>query len=395
MFFEILYLKVDDRLKEAERDFAARMKKRITNFHSTEITANPLKYTLLFSTKLGHLEPRNTKAQNTVNNSKSTLHTQFIKGEHNSGIKLKTRKKRQADLSSHTQDGVPIFDRGYGVLPNRTEGLRIYQSLLTNGGRNEQKIPEQSSSATDSTSLHHHRQNNLWRNKKEKSPRHRHQGRTSTIPPSIADESDFNAGPEFGSANEHDLRMPLPSTASPPKMSTVPNVEFRHSRVKISSDGSSVALSGQGDVKPWSSSRNHGVASILSMGALPHTTSQDERVSAATAPAVLTKTVTASAISSTSNRAKPSVYKVTQPTLTSEPPFQPSAQNEELISRDSVSSLSSSNKKKINKKQLRDFGHITTAIHLVADSRNSSSTNSENQGNMRSYLLFLHFPNWN
>lgn len=44
------------------------------------------------------------------------------------------RRKRQADLSSHTEDGVPIYDRGYGVSTNRTEGLRIYQSLL-NGGR--------------------------------------------------------------------------------------------------------------------------------------------------------------------------------------------------------------------------------------------------------------------
>lgn len=44
------------------------------------------------------------------------------------------RRKRQADLSSHTEDGVPIYDRGYGIPTNRTEGLRIYQSLL-NGGR--------------------------------------------------------------------------------------------------------------------------------------------------------------------------------------------------------------------------------------------------------------------
>jgi hypothetical protein len=47
------------------------------------------------------------------------------------------RNRRQADLSSHTQDGIPIFDRGYGVAYNRTEGLRIYQSLLATGGRGE------------------------------------------------------------------------------------------------------------------------------------------------------------------------------------------------------------------------------------------------------------------
>lgn len=46
------------------------------------------------------------------------------------------RRKRQIDLSSHTQDGVPIYDRGY-FAHNRTEGLRIYQSLLSNGPRSD------------------------------------------------------------------------------------------------------------------------------------------------------------------------------------------------------------------------------------------------------------------
>ena len=286
------------------------------------------------------------------------------------------RRKRQADLSSHTQDGVPIFDRGYGVLPiNRTEGLRIYQSLLS--GRNEPRTPE----VTESPIQPHHRQNSFWRGRKEK-PRHRHQQRPSTTSP-MTDDVELSPVPEFDATNE---QQELRSTSSPPSRSSpAPNVEFRHSRVKTSSESRDVPLSALGDQKVWSTSRSGGMADILALGALPpHGTSQEDRISAATAPAILTKTVTASVGPSNRARQQPNVYKVTQPALMARLP------DEDPVPRESTPT----SKKRVNKKQLRDLSHIAIAVHLVADTRNVSSANFENQGTTTTMqICFFFLPN--
>lgn len=255
--------------------------------------------------------------------------------------------------------------------------------MLANSGRNEPRTADANLQATDSPILPHHRQNSFWRGRKEK-PRHRHQLKPSTTSP-LTDDGEFNPIPEFDTTNEQELRS---TTSSPSKSSAAPNVEFRHSRVKTSSDGSSrdtVPLSALGgEQKVWATSRSNGVSGILAMGSLPHSggTSQEDRISAATAPAILTKTVTASVGPSASSRARqqPNVYKVTQPALISRLPTQANVDmsNEDSVSRDSLSS--SSGKKRINKKQLRDLSHIATAVHLVADTRNVSSANFENQG---------------
>ena len=300
--------------------------------------------------------------------------------KHESNSKF-NRKKRQADLSSHTQDGVPIFDRGYGATPNRTEGLRIYQSLLANSGRNEPQSSNAANLQTDTVVQQpHHRQNNFWRNRKEK-PRHRHQKPTTRSP--LTDDIELSSIPEFDAANGQDLRSVDTSTGSPPaKSSVAPNVEFRHSRVKTSSetrDNGPLSV----DQKIWSTSRNNG---IFSIGAGPYAgASQEDRISAATAPAILTKTVTASVGSSSQLRQQPNIYKVNQPAMNSRSAStQSNSENEDFVSRDSPpssSSSSSSAKKRINKKQLRDLSHTATAVHLVADTRNSTSASFENQGN--------------
>lgn len=300
--------------------------------------------------------------------------------QHESNSKF-NRKKRQADLSSHTQDGVPIFDRGYGATPNRTEGLRIYQSLLANSGRNEPQSSNAANLQTDTVVQQpHHRQNNFWRNRKEK-PRHRHQKPTTRSP--LTDDIELSSIPEFDAANGQDLRSVDTSTGSPPaKSSVAPNVEFRHSRVKTSSetrDNGPLSV----DQKIWSTSRNNG---IFSIGAGPYAgASQEDRISAATAPAILTKTVTASVGSSSQMRQQPNIYKVNQPAMNSRSSSpQSNSENEDFVSRDSPpssSSSSSSAKKRINKKQLRDLSHTATAVHLVADTRNSTSASFENQGN--------------
>lgn len=298
--------------------------------------------------------------------------------EHDNHMEANGRHKRQADLSSHTQDGVPIFDRGYGATPNRTEGLRIYQSLLANGGRNLPRSSDPSVQVTDTVAQPPHRGNNFWRNRKEK-PRHRHRGKSSTRSP-LDDDIDLSSINEFDAANGQDLRS-SETTSSPSKSSVAPNVEFRHSRVKTSSDSSgrdSVPLSVDQNV--WATSRSNG---IFVIGNAPYSgSSQEDRISAATAPAILTKTVTASVGPSTSSqtRVQPNVYKVNQPAVNSRASAQGNTDNGNLGSRDPTPSPPSSGKKRVNKKQLRDLSHTATAVHLVADTRNASSANFENQG---------------
>lgn len=287
------------------------------------------------------------------------------------------RQKRQADLSSHTQDGVPIFDRGYGATPNRTEGLRIYQSLLANGGKNQPRSSDPSVQVTDTVAQPPHRGNHFWRNRKDK-PRHRHRTKPSTRSP-LDDDIELSSMPEFDAANGQDVRS-SETTSSPSKSSVAPNVEFRHSRVKTSSDGAgrdSVPLSVDQNV--WATSRSNG---IFVIGNAPYSgSSQEDRISAATAPAILTKTVAASVGPSASSptRLQPNVYKVNQPAVNSRASAQGSNENGQLGSRDPLPSPPSRGKKRVNKKQLRDLSHTATAVHLVADTRNASSANFENQ----------------
>lgn len=326
----------------------------------------------------------------TANNSSSK---RVSKMDRLDGQAKTNRNKRQADLSSHTQDGVPIFDRGYGATPpNRTEGLRIYQSLLTNSGRNE---PGQSRSAESDAAVvqqqqPHHRQNNFWRNRNKEKPRHRHQKATTRSPAMVDDVELSSVAAEF-EANGQDLRSPSDTTSAPPaasaKSSVAPsNVEFRHSRVKTSSENTGPLSV---DQKIWS--RSNG---IFSIGAGPYAggSLQEDRISAATAPAILTKTVTASVGSSSSQvrqQQQPNVYKVNQPAVNARGGSSQQSDNEDQISRDSPSSPSSSGKKRINKKQLRDLSHTATAVHLVADTRNATSTSYENQGSKNTHDMNL------
>lgn len=270
------------------------------------------------------------------------------------GAKVKNnsaRRKRQADLSSHTEDGVPIYDRGYGLSLNRTEGLRIYQSLLATGGRGEPRSPDINwQQATDPPILPHHRQNSFWRERKEHK-RHPHH-RSSTASPL-----------EDASNNDHYPIRPRPASQHNPALHKNSNVEFRHSRVKPSSSSLDVISTSTpasvhvyDDQALWSTSRD----------------SVDDRMNAATAPAVLTQTATTS-----SARIRPqNVLKVTQPAMLGSRTHssqQTTADKEDLIPR-------SSNKKRVNKKQLRDLSHVATAVHLVADSRNDSTAFIDNQG---------------
>ena len=317
----------------------------------------------------------------------------------NGGLKVDGRRKRQADLSSHTQDGVPIFDRGYGVNRNRTEGLRIYQSLLANDGREESKVSDNLQTTDTPTQPIQNRQSNFWRGRKDK-PRHRHHFKPSTTSPSL-DDSELRPISDYDASNSEDSASRSFSATSSPlqKSSPAPNVEFRHSRVKASADGGSPSpISASMDQNPWStSSRNtNGVGgNIFSIGVMPHSSSslvQEERISAATAPAILTKTIATSVGPSASNRARQqqsNVFKVTQPAAAPRlPSVSPSTDNTEET-RDSIplsSSSTSTGKRRINKKQLRDLSHTATAVHLVADTRNSTSnSNYENQGSSSSF----------
>ena len=266
------------------------------------------------------------------------------------------RQKRQVDLASHTQDGVPIFDQGYGVAMNRTEGLRIYQSLLANA-----RSPDGNRVASTESPpiLPHHRENSFWRGRTKEKSRHHHQyGKLAAQPTVELDDFDFDA--------RNRTRARAGSSSS---------VEFRSSRVKPSSteNGSSAISSSKTWPKPASSP--------VTLGGSPF--SNDERISAATAPAVLTKSASAvSAAASGRSRSQQNVFKVTQPSsvpLLSPTPVPVDVKEEPVVRTSPISPA----KKRVNKKQLRDLSHLASAVHLVADTRNASGT--DNQGRL---LLF-------
>ena len=300
------------------------------------------------------------------------------------------RRKRQADLTAHTQDGVPIFDRGYGVSLNRTEGLRIYQSFLDTAGArgNEQRANNTYHQANIdiSHSQHQRHQNGAWRGRKEKHGRH-HQ--PSTVPASSSDEDETNSNSETPKESYRSS-----SSRSSTRNGATGNVEFRQSRVKPSSTGSLAQPILHSDDQNLLLPPGASVGSAAVVG----TSILDERINAATAPAVLTQPATAFAGATLSNRARQqsqqngsnhNVFKVTQPALISRYSAQTIAE-ENLASRPSPISSntnSPSNKKRVNKKQLRDLNHIATAVHLVADIRNSSTVNLENEG-IQNFLSF-------
>lgn len=307
-------------------------------------------------------------------------------------LKAESRRKRQADLSSHTQDGVPIFDRGYGVvMRNRTEGLRIYQSLLANDGREESKGSDTFQPTDSPVPAVQHRQN-MWRGRKDK-PRHRHHFKPSTTSPLLDDTESRNIA-EYDSINVEDLSKTFSATTSPLSRSSVsPNVEFRHSRVKVSADGSNAPIAASMDQNPWSARNNGG--NIFSIGAMPHSgaSQQEDRISAATAPAILTKTIASSVAPSASSRARQqqqtSVFKVTQPVSSSRLPSANTDNVDDTRDPLPVASPISPGKRRVNKKQLRDLSHTATAVHLVADTRNTSTANFENQGEKSSFSLYF------
>jgi hypothetical protein len=181
--------------------------------------------------------------------------------------------------------------------------LRIYQSLLTNSGRNE---PGQSRSAESDAAVvqqqqPHHRQNNFWRNRnKEKTKATPSSPKSNDTIPAMVDDVELSSVAAEFEANGQDLRSPSDTTSAPPaaaKSSVAPsNVEFRHSRVKTSPENTGPLSV---DQKIWS--RSNG---IFSIGAGPYASGaslQEGRISAATAPAILTKTVTANAKTVTAN----------------------------------------------------------------------------------------------
>lgn len=281
------------------------------------------------------------------------------------------RRKRQTDLTSHTQDGVPIFDRGYGVSLNRTEGLRVYQSFLDrSGGRRENM--DASNQATTDTPLQRQPNNSVWRGRKDKLGRHQQS------PPASSN------GDDYANTEKESAYRSGPSR-SPTRSGTASSVEFRQSRVKPSSNGSSPQNNLQSeDHKVWSSPAGAEVVPAGNPIVGNSINISDERINAATAPAVLTQSATAFARArQQQNGSNQNVFKVTQPALISRYSSQVTAEAENLASRPSTSSNNSppSNKKRVNKKQLRDLNHIATAAHLVADIRNSSTINMENEGN--------------
>lgn len=298
------------------------------------------------------------------------------------------RRKRQTDLSSHTQDGVPIFDRGYGISLNRTEGLRIYQSLLSRGNPSSSSNANDPPPVTESPILPHHRQNSFWNENRKENRRHHHQHhhhRTTVSPNSGtatgSEEENSGRNVPISSANEH---LPVRQPVNPSRHGSV---EFRHSRVKPSSGEGSVTsvplppvthspvVHQRDHNKVWATSRTSPTVSAL----------EDERINAATAPAVLTtsQSVTSSSPSVPRINRPLGVFKVNQPTGTpSSSPFPRYPSQQTGSDRDDPVPPRSSIRRRVNRKQLRDLTHVTTAVHLVADPRgnNSSSSNYDNQG---------------
>ena len=108
----------------------------------------------------------------------------------------------------------------------------------------------------------------------------------------------------------------------------------------------------------------------------------DERINAATAPAVTSTTSRRDHKDhkdhKPEHRRNGAIFKVQQPSpgrLSRDPaPLQATD-----YKRRTASPASSPGKKRYHKKHLRELDHIATAVHLVADTRNSTS-NIENEG---------------
>jgi len=260
------------------------------------------------------------------------------------------RRKRQADLSSHTEDGVPIYDRGYGVSTNRTEGLRIYQSLL-NGGRSV--TPKTSDSNPEETTswaiLPHHRQNRFWKEERK---------------------------------DRKDRHFPSPRTTTRPSNT---NVQFRSSRVKPSVLDQPTSRPDVQKLWPASATSRNDLNSGGASGASSASgaTGGDERINAATAPAVTSTTSRRDHRDhrkdhKATQRRNGAIFKVQQPSGEPAP-----VQATDYGRRPAPVASSPAGKKRYHKKHLRQLDHLATAVHLVADPRNSTS-NIQNEVEMAS-----------
>lgn len=298
------------------------------------------------------------------------------------------RQRRQVDLSSHTQDGVPIYDRGYGVSLNRTEGLRIYQSLLSSGGRGEPRSPDINwNTPTEPPILPHHRQNSYWQPSPQATTtttqqhhqqqrnnnnnggrhhhhhgnnraRHHHQQRTSSETHDVVDAEQSVVH------NEH---LPTSSRTRGGSTGSTGGVEFRSSRVKPSATSAT----------SYGGHHNNNAVMRSSWNAAGSGSGNNNvedaggRISAATAPAILTRPASSIPTPTTS---APRLRATTRfdayaPVVTQQTTQQQQQQQ-------------AGQRRRINRKQLRDLTHAATAVHLVADTRNSSSSSSfvDNQG---------------
>ena len=276
---------------------------------------------------------------------------------------LEMRSKRQIDTTSHTQDGIPIYDRGYGISLNGTEGLRIYQSLLTADGRGKAKAADISWEVTDSpVPAQNHRQNSSWKGKKDRIRHHSHKSSSSSS--SSTSRSDGELNPQFAPAKEIDSR------ASTQVSRATPNVEFRSSRVKVSGADvvrdSSAPSSVQGDQKTWIRPQ-----SIVA---------ENHRINASSPSSVSMLKPTNLAIRGRQQQQQQqqpgnTTFQVAQTAFSNRYPDQ----TQTTIDKDDFVSRITA-KKRVNKKQLRDLTHTTTAVHFVADSRNGTTASADNQG---------------
>lgn len=128
----------------------------------------------------------------------------------------------------------------------------------------------------------------------------------------------------------------------------------------------------------------------------------DERINAATAPAVTSTTARRDHKDhkehKPAHRRNGAIFKVHQPSpgRPSRDPAPVQATDYKHRAAPAVPSASSvppassavSGKKRYHKKHLRELDHFATAVHLVADTRNSTS-NIENQGIQNRFLSHL------
>lgn len=270
------------------------------------------------------------------------------------------RERRQVDLSSHTQDGIPIFDQGYGVAYNRTEGLRIYQSLLATGGRGEPRSATVNWSRTDAPNQPQpQRQNNVWRKK----ARHHSVAKT---PASSSTTTTTTAVPDVSNI---DLFV-----VAPRRNAQTASVEFRHSRVKASSGETTTTTTSAPELSTPSPVQGDQTLK----NALP--------TPGPNAIPVVEGSATSVASKPKHRGRQGGAFKVSQSELVSTNAANAAdGVQATTVAKDRLeashhshgrplsSRTANHHKKRVNKKQLRDLPHLASAVHLVADASNGSS----------------------